>query len=235
ERVRAEQARLEAAREAERQAQIEQQRQRATEQRRYAEGRSAALDAATADINAAFGGYNADFYDRLKDDFISSYMPDFDREENEARRELTVQLGSSGNLRSTAAAKAFGDLQRAASTARAEVGREASSMAEDFRNEIDSQRTAALSTLFNSQAVGAADLPDGTTADDALALTGSNIQAATRAAREQAQGIAGRRPSATSAAFTGFRQYTDGIRGGRQQFVRRQQYTPTARTSGALS
>jgi hypothetical protein len=165
------------------------QQAKAEQARKYAEGRNTLIDKARGDINAAYSGFDDNYFHQFAQDFVNYYKPQLGREADQSQKQATYSYADSGNLRSTAAAKSFGDLNRQRAEKEGEIANSAIDNANSFRGDIDQQKSDALSLLFSSGAVGADSLPDGSDAGSALAGIGSQLGALTTTQANKAKNI----------------------------------------------
>lgn len=187
---------VEARREAERQETMAAQTAKATRAREYADGRQKLMDKGRAEIDAAYSGFDDKFFGDFASQFRDQFLPQVNRGYREARRGATAEFADRNNLRSSAAARAFGDLGRARGENEGKVAGAASDAAQTFRNDIDRQRSDALSLVYSAGGVGSEDLPDGVTdVGGALESLGQRLGSLTTTAKNRAQAV--RAPSIT--------------------------------------
>lgn len=190
ERQRQAQMAAEAQAEAERQAVMRQSQERAARTTQYAAGRQALVDKSTADIEGAYSGFNDQYFNDFAKSFSDYYAPQIQRDyENKAKSEA-YQRADRGTLRSTEAARSFGDLLREKTSNEATVARQGQDQANALRDSILGQKRDALSTLFAAGGVGAPDLPDGVTdVNSALGGLGAQLGALTQTMKNRAASI----------------------------------------------
>ena len=97
------------------------------------------------------------------------------------------------NLRSSAAARAFGDLTQQLNKNEGKIANSAQDAAGSFRNDIEGQKSDALSLVNSAAGVGDMNLPDGVDANTALTGLGDQIGSLTTTAANRAKVI--RNPS----------------------------------------
>lgn len=185
---------------AERAAEIAAAEKRAADSRAYVTGRNELIDKSKADIDAAYAGFDDTYFQKFAQDFVSTYRPEANRAYKDATDKATFAFADSGNLRSSATAKAFGDLARQDQQNRGKIANGAIDASQSFRNDIDSQKSDALSLMFSSGAVGSDILPDGVSdVSGMLSGIGSQLGALTTTAANKAKTI--RAPSFNSGAL----------------------------------
>lgn len=122
-------------------------RQQMEEQKAREAQRRAALSQGTAAIDAAFAPFDDNFYGSQRTAYTSNYMPELDRQFQDAQKQLIYGLSSAGQLNSTLAT----DKQRRLSEERAGYERQINSKADDFvrsnRANQEATRTNLLSQL----------------------------------------------------------------------------------------
>lgn len=181
---------IEAKRETERRETLAQQAKRAEESRTYATGRQELVDNARGAIDSAYAGFDDDYFNKFAQEFVDYYKPKAVKAYEGERRDTTFAYGDAGNIRSSAAARSFGDLKEQLTENEGKIANSATDEANSFRNDIEAQKSSALNTLFSSGAVGAADLPDGVTdVNGALGGIGSQLGALTQSQTNRAQTI----------------------------------------------
>lgn len=183
----AQQRAVEAQRESERAAAAQQAQDRATRVRSYSDGRQALIDKARGDITQAYSGFDQNFFDTFKQAFVDQYKPELERNAGQARRETTFGYGDTHNLRSSAAARSFGDVTQQLHANEGKLANSASDAAQSYRNDIEGQKSNALDLVFSAGGVGAGDLPDGTDVGTALGGLGSQLGSITQSAARRAQ------------------------------------------------
>lgn len=185
----------EARREQERQEVLAQQQERAAQSRAYTDGRQALITEAEGAINAAYSGFDDAYFQDFARSMIQTQAPELERQATAKGRELTMGAARRGNLKSSAAARQFGDLSREKAAAQAQLAGQASDAASSFRSNIDAQRRDALTSIWSAGAVGSENLPDGVSdANTALGGIGAQLGALTQTARNRAASVT--RPTA---------------------------------------
>lgn len=114
------------------QARREAERREQERQRRIAEGEQA--------IEAAFAPFNDEFYGAREQDYMGFAMPQFDRQFEKAREDLTFALHRAGLGQSGSRAERFGSLQEQADLRRQEIAGRAKSRANSLRGDIENAR-----------------------------------------------------------------------------------------------
>lgn len=126
----------------------------AQRKRQYAEGRTVALNDVTSAINAAYGGFDDNYFGGYRSSLVAREKPGIDRTFADRRTDARLTLSDRGNLSSSAAAKALAGIQREHQAAGADLSSRADSMVETLRNQISDQKSSALSGLLTSVGVG---------------------------------------------------------------------------------
>lgn len=153
--------RIEAARKAERDADIARQaqertaaeqaaRDKATQLATYNTQRQGLIDNARSQIEKAFGSYNDDYYNDYAQDYVAAAKPQIARQYDDAKRATTFGFARRGNLESTAAARQFGRLDETRADAEANIAQEAQSAASRYRSSVDVQRAQLLNSIFGA-------------------------------------------------------------------------------------
>lgn len=182
--------RAEALRQQEREETLAQQQQRAQQSREYSEGRQALITKAESDINAAYAGFDDDFFNTFAQQFTAQHMPELERQAADKSRATTMAAARKGNLKSSASARQFGELAQEKSAAQAQLAGQGADAAQQFRSNIDGQRRDALSAIWSAGGVGSEVLPDGVTdVAGALGGIGAQLGSLTQTARNRAGSI----------------------------------------------
>lgn len=92
-------------------------------------------------------GPESEFFDKAKDDYLSYYMPQFDRQEQEARRRMIVGLSRSGNLDGSVGQKTQADFSVDATTNRQRIIDEALKYSQGIRSNIEQTKGNLRSQL----------------------------------------------------------------------------------------
>lgn len=164
----------------------EERAQRATT---YATERGARVEGARNDINSAYAGFDDNYFNNFRDEYIAANKPQLDRSYARTVRDSRLSLADNGNLNSTAAAMFFGDLARTKAQKESELAASADASARGFRNAIDTQRLDDLSALTSSS-FASQELPDGVTnLDTALSDLDAQIGLLSGDARRRATNI----------------------------------------------
>jgi hypothetical protein len=152
-------------------ARLEQQRQeqeaqaatRASNARTYATGRNSLIDQVSGAIGDAFGGFDDSYYDQYASKVLGAARPELDTQYKDDRRTARLALAGSGNLNSSAAARALGRVTEKYKAGLGAKSNEAEDAATRLRGEVENQKRSALSGLLNSAFIGDENLPDGIT------------------------------------------------------------------------
>lgn len=188
---------LEATRQGERNATMAQQQARADAARQYVEGRMALMDKGRKDVEQAFSGFDDAYFDAFAKSFVGQFKPQLERAYDKSRKDTTFGFSDTGNLRSSAAGRAFGDLRLDLVKKEGELAGAASDASTSFRNDIENQKSDALSLINSAGGVGADNLPDGVTdIGGMLEGLGAQIGSISQSAQRRAQTI--RAPSFAS-------------------------------------
>lgn len=166
--------------------------ERARLTREYATGRQKAMDTSRTAIDTAYAGFNDDYFKKFAQDFVNYYKPKLDRQTTEANRGATFAYSDSGNLRSTAAARAFGDISRQSAEKSGEIANGAVDASKGFQQDIEGQKGEALDLLNSSAAVGNPNLPDDIDQagfDSLMSGIGSQLGALTQTQVNKARAI----------------------------------------------
>lgn len=181
----------EAKAEQERQAQAAQATQHAQQARDYATGRQGIIDQGKAGIDQAFSGFNDKTFGDFAQSFVDYYKPQAEKNYADATKDTTFGYADTHNLRSSAAANSFGDLVGQLHTNEGKIASGASDAAQQYRSQIDQQKSDALSMLYQSAGAANPNLPDGFTDTDVSSALGglsSQIGGITSSAAARAQG-----------------------------------------------
>lgn len=145
--------------------------------RTYATGREHLIDTNKAAIDSAYSGFDDGFYKNFEGAFVDANKPQVEENYRTATKQATYGFGDAHNLRSSAAARAFGDLAGQRTKNEAKLAGAAVDNASTFRDSIEGQKADAMGLLFQAGATGQPDLPDGfTDADVSGALGGIGTQ-----------------------------------------------------------
>jgi hypothetical protein len=98
------------------------------------------VDAGKINIDNAFSGFNDDFYGKISDDFVGALRPQLQRSYDDAYRQLTLQMASTGNLESSSAARKFGRLYERQQDTLADIQNRALDRAQEVRAGVDETR-----------------------------------------------------------------------------------------------
>lgn len=109
-------------------------------------------------IDGAFSGFNDDFYNKIKQNYVNYATPELDRQTGQARDNLIYALSRNGNLDSSAFIKKNNDLQHEADTARIGIADTGLNQANAMRGNVENTRSgvvAELNATSNSDAATA--------------------------------------------------------------------------------
>lgn len=160
---------------AERAAERAQAEARAQQAREFSTERQAKMDTATTGINEAYAGFDKPYFDKFAQDFTAFYAPKVQREYDENRNGVTNDYADAGTLRSSMAARAFGDLTRGKTEKEGQVAGAAVDRANAFQDDILGQKSDALTAIQSAGGAASPILPDGSF-DVSSALGGLNSQ-----------------------------------------------------------
>lgn len=150
-------------RDLERQETLAQTQQAATRAREYATGRQGLIDQSREGIESAYAKFDDKFFGDFAQSFIDQNKPALERGYQGERRATKLGFADTGNLRSTAAARSFGDLKTQLTTNQGKLANAGYDAAENYRDDIERQKSDALSLVMSGGGVGAETLPDGVT------------------------------------------------------------------------
>jgi hypothetical protein len=109
--------------------------------------RQARINQGMQNIDQTFGQFTPDYYTQFQQTAFDQMSPDIEKQYKDAVKSATYSLARGGNLRSSAGADFFGDLQEAYDRARLEANDRARSMATDRRSQVESTRGNLVSQL----------------------------------------------------------------------------------------
>lgn len=98
------------------------------------------IEAGRANVDIRFEEFDDGYFDDLRQSARDFYEPGFDDNYEEARRATRYGLARSGNLRSSSGAEALGDLARDRSLGLSTIERQANSIEQSQRAQLESQR-----------------------------------------------------------------------------------------------
>lgn len=101
----------------------------------------------TDKINAAFSGFDDDFYKQRETDYLDYYTPQLDEQAGDANDALTYNLARGGNLDSSTGAKQAADLTRKISDARGSVVQGAAGASQGARGDVENNRSDLIQML----------------------------------------------------------------------------------------
>ena len=120
--------------------------------RRQEEERQRRIAAARGEVDQTLAGFDDDFFSSRSDEYAGHYLPQVDRQFEDARDTSVKGLARQGSLGSSWGAKMMADLSRTYETSRGDVanravdaGRQARSGIEGVRGDLYSQVDAGLS------------------------------------------------------------------------------------------
>jgi hypothetical protein len=118
--------------------------------RQREEERQARITEGRGKIDEAFAQFDDPWYGTVEKNYLDYYNPEIDRQYADARRRMTLQLASRGNLSSGSGARSLGDLLRAFPESKATIANraidarnEARTNVENTRNELYNQNSQA--------------------------------------------------------------------------------------------
>ncbi len=189
---------LEATRQAERGQVLAQQQSKADAARAYAEGRQKLMDKGRAEVDGAYAGFDDNFFGEFEKAFTQQFAPQVERGYDKARKDTTYGYADASNLRSSAAARSFGDLKEQLTGNLGKVAGGAVDASQTFRNDIEGQKSDAKQLIYSAGGVGSENLPDGVTdVGGLLEGLGAQIGSLTATSRNRAKAI--RAPSFNNA------------------------------------
>lgn len=110
------------------------------------EARQARIRAGESNIDAAFStAFSPQYYTGFQEAYEGAALPDLTGQLRKAREKLTLALSRTGNLTSSAGARAFGDLEERNKTERAAITDRAMTAVNDLKSRVESER----SNLYN--------------------------------------------------------------------------------------
>ncbi len=193
-----------AAKEAERLAVEQKAAERAVAQKTYTEGRTQYVNEATDQINAAYSGFDDDYYKSFENQFVDYYRPEIRDQYNTAQKGVTYGYADKGGLDSSAAVKDFADLLKKKREVEGGVATNALSASDQFKANIESQRRGLISDVSDASVIGEEILPeDISDPTGALSQIGANITPYTDLARTNAAGTNTPSFNALGEAFAG--------------------------------
>ena len=94
-----------------------------------------------ANIDDQFAGFNDDFYNKYQTDYNNYYNPQAEDQYADARKRLTLQLASTGNLTSSSGAEQIGNLQEHYNNQRTGITNKGINNLNDLRSNIDTSKS----------------------------------------------------------------------------------------------
>ena len=191
--TREQQAQQKAADDAEalRQQQIQQQEDTNRRSRDYAAGRDQAISGAVDQINQAYGGFNDAYYQDFAQKFLDANRGDADTQYTRGTRTMKYKLADARNLNSSAAADAFGELDQDHLSAVAKIAATGSDKANALKQQIDSQKSAAINSIYGLGNMATPDFQSDEDESSALSRIGNAVK-----------GVAGTYAPPTPSAYT---------------------------------
>lgn len=120
--------------------------------------RKASIDRGMWGIDAAFSGFNDDFFNQTRKAYLDFVTPSFDRQAADARQQLEYGLARSGLGNSSAAARERSNLDLEIGTQRQGLAENAESAVMDQRRNVDTARSTLVAQLQgDADAQGAAN------------------------------------------------------------------------------
>ncbi len=103
------------------------------------------------DTGQRTGGFGDDFYNAYKQKYLDYYMPDEEKQYDEAQRDLRYNLARSGNLASSVAGDKFGDLAYNDAIQKAQITSQANSAEGDLKTSVLNQKQALINQLYSTE------------------------------------------------------------------------------------
>lgn len=122
----------------------------AAQRRQEEQERQARIQQGMGYIDNSFAQFNDDYYSGRSQAYQDYYLPQVDRQFEDARKSIAYDLSRAGNLRSTAANEAYADLDRQLLEQRGAIIDRAQAEADAERNRILSERNSLVSQLQGS-------------------------------------------------------------------------------------
>jgi hypothetical protein len=101
----------------------------------------------TDKVNAAFSGFGDEFYGQREKDYRDFYMPQLEKQGQEANDQLTYSLARGGNLDSSTGAKQAANLTGKINDARASVSEGAFGAGQQARADVEGNRSDLLNMV----------------------------------------------------------------------------------------
>lgn len=112
--------------------------------------RAANITQGMKDIDAAFAGYNPEFYGGLQRNYLASALPQVGQQFRQTRNNLAFNLAGRGLLRSSAAQTLGGSLQQQLATNERAVADQATQAVQDLQRRVQEQKNNVTSQLLAS-------------------------------------------------------------------------------------
>lgn len=130
------------------------------------QARNARIEEGMGSIDKTFAPFNNDYYKIFQNKAYDLNKPDIDTQYNDAYKTATYGLARSGQSRSSAAAKAYGDLEQQRGRVEQTVSDSARSRADALRSSVETSRgnlVAQLNATANPQAAAQAAINQAAT------------------------------------------------------------------------
>lgn len=101
----------------------------------------------TGKINAAFSGFDDDFYKQREKDYSDFYMPQVDQQAKDAGKQLTYSLARTGNLDSSTGNEKAAKLAQTTADARGSVAEGAFGASQQARSDVEGNRSDLVRML----------------------------------------------------------------------------------------
>jgi hypothetical protein len=162
--------------EALRQQQIKQQEDVNRRGRDYASGRDTAISGAVDQINQGYAGFNDAYYQDFAQKFLDANRGDVDTSYERGTRTMKYKLADARNLNSSAAADAFGELDKDHLSGVAKVANTASDKANALKQQINAQRSAAINSVYGLGNMATPDFQNDEDEASALSRIGNAVK-----------------------------------------------------------
>lgn len=114
------------------------------------EARQARIRQGTTDVNKTFAGFDDSFYKGITDAYTGYYLPQLEKQYQDARKALVLRLGQQGILNSSPGIKYLQDIDTEAANQRGLIGDQAVSAAAKARGDVEDARAQLLAQLSAS-------------------------------------------------------------------------------------
>lgn len=119
----------------------------AAQRRAEEEERQRRIGEGVARINAAFGGFNRDYFDARRTAYNDFYLPQLEEQYADAQEKQLYALADAGLLKSTTRNEVFSDLARDYELERGNILTGGERAAADLRSRINDERSALIARL----------------------------------------------------------------------------------------